>query len=317
MNWLSWQIDYLILLQNFRELSCHIFDQFFLAITMFGEVYIPLMFICALYWCVNKKYGVYIFWSYLFGFISNTFLKTTACIYRPWILDSRVTPLEDAVPAATGYSFPSGHTASCVTIWGGASIIFWNNKIVRYLCFTLIMLVMFSRNYLGVHTPQDVLVSLFIGIVIILFNKKLLDWEQKQKNRDLIIISAITLLNFFLMIYVLFKNYPMDCLNGELLYDTTGMKAEIFSRTGFVFGAFYGWFLEKRFVKFSAEKGSVPAKIIRFIIGTAVLILLNSTGKTYLTSILGEKTGLFIIYAVSSLFITFIYPFIIKKKTKE
>ncbi|MCM1265166.1 MAG: phosphatase PAP2 family protein [Candidatus Gastranaerophilales bacterium] len=181
MSWLSWQIDYLLLLQNFRELTYHVFDKFFLTVTMLGEVHIPLMLICALYWCINKKYGIYLFWSYLFGFIGNTFLKTTACIYRPWILDSRIKPLADAITTATGYSFPSGHTASCTTTWGGTAILFWNNKIIRYLCFIIIFLVIFSRNYLGVHTPQDVLVSLAIGILIILFNKKLLDWEEKNQ----------------------------------------------------------------------------------------------------------------------------------------
>ncbi|MCD8378353.1 MAG: hypothetical protein LUB59_06160, partial [Candidatus Gastranaerophilales bacterium] len=64
MNWLGWQIDYLLLLQNFRELTGHIFDSFFLVITMFGEVYIPLVTIAFLYWCLNKKIGVYMLWCY-------------------------------------------------------------------------------------------------------------------------------------------------------------------------------------------------------------------------------------------------------------
>ncbi len=312
MNWLSWQIDYLLFLQNFREISNHVFDSFFLMITTFGEVYIPLIFICSLYWCVNKKYGIYLFWSYLFGFISNTFLKTTACIYRPWILDSRIKPLADAIPAATGYSFPSGHTASCTTTWGGAAILFWKNKYIRYMFLSIIILVMISRNYLGVHTPQDVLVSFIISITIILFNKKLLEWEEKESNRDLIILGIITLINFMLIIYVQFKNYPMECLNGKLLYDTTGMKSEIFSRTGFVFGAFYGWFLEKRLVNFRAQSGTIFEKILRAVFGIIILIFINNTVKTCLINSLGDRTGLFITYTISSLFITFIYPFVIK-----
>ncbi|MCM1265165.1 MAG: hypothetical protein NC200_03110 [Candidatus Gastranaerophilales bacterium] len=109
----------------------------------------------------------------------------------------------------------------------------------------------------------------------------------------------------------------MDCLDGKLLYDTTGMKAEIFSRTGFVFGAFYGWFLEKRFVNFSAQKGSIYNKIIRFVVGITLLILINSLWKTFFINICGEKTGLFITYAVSSLFITLIYPLLLKTLHKN
>ena len=82
-NWINWQLDYLYLLQNLREVTNHIFDKFSLHVTWFGEVYIPVLFFCAIYWCVNKKGGLFIMFNYMFGFIANTFLKTTACIYRP------------------------------------------------------------------------------------------------------------------------------------------------------------------------------------------------------------------------------------------
>ena len=100
-GWLGWQIDYLLYLQNFRDISGHVLDKFFIYITMCGEVIIPWLVISLFYWVINKKTGQFILWSYLFGFIANTLAKVTACIYRPWILDSRVCPLKEAIPAAT------------------------------------------------------------------------------------------------------------------------------------------------------------------------------------------------------------------------
>lgn len=39
--------------------------------------------------------------------------------------------------------------------------------------FLLILLVAFSRNYLGVHTPQDVAISFILGIVLLFLSPKI------------------------------------------------------------------------------------------------------------------------------------------------
>lgn len=312
MDWLGWQIDYLIFLQNFREVSGHVFDNFFLGITMFGEIFIPILFMTFIYWCVNKNAGIYILWSYTFGFITNLFLKTTACIYRPWILDSRIQPIPQAIPAATGYSFPSGHTAGAVTTWGGTAVAFWQHKYIRYLCLGLILLVMFSRNYAGVHTPQDVIVSLFVSIFILFCVKKILEWEKQGENRDLFIIALIGIINILLLLYVNLKSYPCDCFGGKLLFDPTPVKIESFARIGTALGIFCGWLLEKRFVNFNPSTGSVWKKLVRFIVGIAVLSLINFFGKDLCIYVLGNRTGIFVNSVILGLFITFIYPYFIK-----
>jgi hypothetical protein len=273
------------------------------------------MFICLLYWCINKKFGVYVLTSYLFGFITNAFLKVTACIYRPWILDSRVKPLPEAIPAATGYSFPSGHTAGAVSIWGSMIILLWKNKLVRYSLFALIFMVMMSRNYLGVHTPQDVIVSFVVTSILVILNKRLLDWEEKTNRGDIVIVLLVSLITALLACYVVLKSYPMDYLNGKLLYDTTGMKLEICARTGFVYGVFYGWLIEKHFVRFEPELGSVFSKIVRYILGVGVLIFIHKFAGLYLVHFLPEVFADFVGYLVMGFFLTCLYPFVLKKIT--
>lgn len=314
MNWLGWQIDYLLCLQNFRETTNHIFDDFFLTITTFGEVTIPVLFICILYWCINKKAGIYILFNYLFGFISNLFLKMSACIYRPWILDCNIQPLDKAIPEATGYSFPSGHTAGATSIWGGTAIYFWKQKWIRYACLSIVFLVMFSRNYVGVHTPQDVLVSFFIGIILLLFSKKLFEWEAKDKNRDLVIANSITILTILLLLYINFKTYPMDFIDGKLLFDPTPAKLKAYGYLGFVLGVFYGWIIEKRFINFSPDYGNLTNKIIRFLIGGGILYIILLCGKSLFTHLFSYIPGIFINHLLIGLYITAIYPYFINKK---
>lgn len=312
MSWLEWQLDYLYLLQNFREISGHVFDKFFLNITMFGEIAIPIMFITFIYWCINKRAGIYILWNYMFGFVVNLFLKTTACIYRPWLLDSRIQPLAESIPGATGYSFPSGHTAGAMSTWGGLAVYFWNNKLIRYSCMCLILLIMFSRNYVGVHTPQDVLVSCFVGVLLLFSSKKLLDWENRTKNADLIICGVITLVCLLLTLYVNFKPYPLSCFGCSEYFDPTHIKVSTFGIVGCVIGAFYGWLIEKRFVNFETT-GGFWLKLIRYIIGILVLVFINTNLVPLLCRILPEISGLFVSNFIIGLYITLIYPFIIKK----
>lgn len=313
MSWINWQLDYLYFLQNLREITHHVFDSFFLHITWFGEVYLPVLFFSTIYWCINKKGGIFIMFNYLFGFITNTFLKSSACIYRPWLLDTRIKPLSCAVPAATGYSFPSGHTASAVSVWGGTAVVFWRNKILRYTCFTIILLVMFSRNYVGVHTPQDVIVSFILGICLLLASKPLFKWMDSKKNNDLIFAGVLTLICVILQLYVTFKNYPTECFGIRALYNPTPIKIDTLAKIGCTLGLLYGWVIENRVINFNPNIGTVSNKVLRALIGIGVLCLLLITLKPLCISIIGKPFGQFICYFVIGLYITLIHPYIIKK----
>lgn len=60
------------------------------------------------------------------------------------------------------YSFPSGHTASA---FAAAGILAKYFKKYSALIFTLAVLIAFSRLYLYVHYPTDVLAGLFLGLI--------------------------------------------------------------------------------------------------------------------------------------------------------
>lgn len=309
-TWLNWQIDYLLFLQCFRDSSGHIFDRFFLFITTFGEITIPIFIICSLYWAINKKAGQFLLWNYLFGFITNQLVKVSACIYRPWILDSRIKPLAAAIPAATGYSFPSGHTAGAMSVWGGLAVSFWKNKWVRYISIAIVLCVMFSRNYLGVHTPQDVVVSFLLSCFVLYGTYKLINWEEQDKNRDLIVLGTVFTVTVLTVLYIYLKNYPIHYLFGKILYDPNPIKTDSLLRSGFLLGAFTGWILEKRFIIFNPETGTNIKKVLRVIVGLILMVGLHNCGQN--CGDMGILYG-FVQHFIMGLFITCLYPFLIKR----
>ena len=110
---------------------------------------------------VNKNLGYRAVWTYCTADVLNGVIKLTACVYRPWIRSELIEPAGDSKVAATGYSFPSGHTLAATLLYG--MMYLWQKnkrKGVAILCIVLILLTGFSRNFLGVHTPQDVLVGM-------------------------------------------------------------------------------------------------------------------------------------------------------------
>ena len=80
------QIQYLLMLQHFREATNGLFDGFFLGVTMLGELMIPFMITAVIYWGINKRAGQLILFAYGITLYVNVFLKMTACIKRPWLL---------------------------------------------------------------------------------------------------------------------------------------------------------------------------------------------------------------------------------------
>ncbi len=312
MTWMGLQIDYLLFLQNIREATNGIFNEFFFRMSDIAVMPFTLIVMCVIYWGINKKAGLYVIFCYYISHIINVFLKFSACIYRPWILDGRVCPPAGAIETAPGYSFPSGHTAGAVSLWGSIAFLLRHKLWAVILCSLIIFFVMLSRNYLGVHTSQDVIVSLIIGICIILYVDKFLLWVGENKIRQNIAISVYTLLSVLMIMYLNYKSYPVDYRDGNILYDASDAKYWAMMDVIRVFAVFFGIFLENRFLKFEPEKGSIIRKSILVILGLLIYFKLKFFVDFITIHIPQRPIADAIAPFTEGIFITFLYPCFIK-----
>ena len=155
-------MDFLRLLAAGRNA---VLDGVFSALTYLGSEVVFLAAALLIFWCIDKRQGYYVFLVGAVGTVCNQFLKLAFRVPRPWVLDPEFQIVESARAGATGYSFPSGHTQNIV---GTTAAIFASRKEawVRVVCVVLMVLVPFSRMYLGVHTPLDVGVAFVLAIAL-------------------------------------------------------------------------------------------------------------------------------------------------------
>ncbi len=166
-------IDFLLVLQAFREGVGGCLTAFFSKMTWFGEMDVVLIIMGLIYWCVSKRIGTYLLMGWSGNRIVNGVLKVTVCAYRPWIRDARMLPEPEAMETATGYSFPSGHSMNGASLFGGLAIRRDMRRGLRVLMWIILCLIAFSRNFLGVHTPQDILVGSIVGVLVMFLTGRL------------------------------------------------------------------------------------------------------------------------------------------------
>ncbi len=284
-------INYLLILQNMREAFGGVFDAYMLEITSFAETLPAFLFLAGVYWCVDKRAGQCMGWNTALACTYGQFLKAVCKIDRPWVRDARIHPVEAAVAAASGYSFPSGHTTRAVASWGVAGRCAWkkgkrDQKLVGVLLWIFTALILFSRNYLGVHTPQDVIAALILGLVWMYGIEKLLTWVQAHANGDVPACGVGCLLCFLPMLRV-------GCMTNA----------------GAGMGLLLGWLIERRFVRFETT-GSFACKCVRFLTGSGLtLFLLKVSGPVLALKMEGKYAGFFSMFIVG-IFVMAGYPYL-------
>lgn len=316
-QWINPQIDFLLFLQNIRISLPEIFDKFFLSITIFGEYWLPALICAIIYWCIDFKTGIYLFTLGSFNIFVAHLFKMIACVYRPWVLDERIKPSKLAVPFAKGYSFPSGHSSMSSSVLGGVAYFQKDKKAYCILLILLILLIGFSRLWLGVHTPQDVVFGLGIGLAFIFLCNRLINWAEKDNKRYIYLLVITNIFAILAIVYMLFLNsYKVDYVDGELLVDPQKQKYAALMAYMYSLGIVNGCFLCGRFFRFNPKDASVKSKVLRIIVGVVLIILLIKFGLTHLIfNDFNYKLASILTFLIGFT-ITFIYPYIFTKLDK-
>ncbi len=173
----------LILLDGIQNLMQNrVFDVVMPIITFFGDAGWIWIAIGVFLLCFRKhrRAGVTMLVGLLCSLlIGNLLLKLSVMRERPCWINDAVALLVDN---PTDFSFPSGHTLASFI---GATVLGLYNRRWGYIAFPAAALIAFSRLYLYVHYPTDVLAGVLLGIAIgygvtYAIKKLFLKFEHKQ-----------------------------------------------------------------------------------------------------------------------------------------
>ena len=301
-------IDILLALQEFRNGAGSFLTEFFSKMTFLGEINTAIVIMAILYWSVSKELGSYLLMGWSGNRLANGVMKVTACAYRPWIRDARILPHGNAITTATGYSFPSGHTMNAASLFGGIAVRKDYPRALRIVLGFVLAFVAFSRIYLGVHTPQDVLVGAAIGTLVMWLTFRLMRWVEAHPGKDWLVVCISVGLGAAVALYAALKPYPADYdAEGKLIVDGAKMANDTFKGVGYCVAFLTGWILERRFVGFSTEV-PVQQKLMRAVIGLlgyyAVSLILAPLLKTWISG----PAGTFISCFIQMFYVAFLFP---------
>ena len=310
-------IDILLALQEFRNGAGSFLTGFFSKMTFLGEINTAIVIMAILYWSVSKELGSYLLMGWSGNRLANGVMKVTACTYRPWIRDARVLPYGNSINTATGYSFPSGHIMNASTVFGGIAVRKDYPRALRVVLGLVMVFVAFSRVYLGVHTPQDVLVGAAIGTLVMWLTLRLMRWVEAHPGKDWLVVCAGVGLSAAVALYAALKPYPADYdAEGKLIVDGAKMANDTFKGVGYSVAFLTGWILERRFVNFTTEV-SVQRKLMRAVIGLlgyyAVSLILTPLLKTWGPG----PAGTFISCFIQMFYISFLFPLCAKRMERS
>ena len=255
-------------------------DKLMLVVTQLGEETAFLVAAMIVFWCVDKKKGYYVMAVGFFGTLVNQFLKLIFRVPRPWVLDPSFTVVEGSVEAAAGFSFPSGHSTSSVGTFGAigyASV----NPVVKWICYGICVLVPFSRLYLGVHTPADVLVGAALSVVMIRILSPIV-WRHSE-NGTKNLLAMLLSLSFCLLLFA--QYFPFSIEESQLHNLTSGSK-NAYTMLGAIGGLLVVYPLERKYVNFET-KAVWWAQVLKIILGFALVLAVKEGLKSPLDAVFG------------------------------
>ncbi len=290
-------MQFLYLLEKIRMPGL---NELMLTITHLGEETAFLAIALIVFWCVDKYEGYYLLGVGLFGNMANQFLKISCRIPRPWVRDPDFKALEAAIPAAGGYSFPSGHSQTAVGTFGCIAAS-QKNKIIRAVCIAFMILVPFSRMYVGVHTPADVLVGSLMALVMVFAFRPLM-LGKKKKNIPWV-FAVLTALSVVYLLYVELYPFPADV-------DTHNYASAVKNAYTFL-GCFAGvlivYFADEKYFHFETQ-AIWWAQLVKIALGLGLVLAVKSGMKPVLEAFLPAMPARAVRYCLIVLVAGILWP---------
>ena len=301
-------MPFLYFLESIRN---PVLDFIFSTVTHLGEETFFLAIAIFFFWCVNKREGYFILITGLVGTVVNQVAKLFFRIPRPWVLDPEFNIIESARAEATGYSFPSGHTQNVAGTFGSIAA-YKKDRIRSIICIVIIALVAFSRMYLGVHTPLDVIVSLLVALGLVLLLRPVFATEESFKKwMPLVVVLSVVLSAGFLA-YVL--SIAVDNTLDPHNYQS-GLKNAC-TLLGCTAGLVVVHFVDSRYINFQTE-AKWYAQLLKLALGLGGVLAIKSGLSAPLTALFGnEYIARAVRYFLIVIFAGALWPLTFKKFSK-
>ena len=253
----EWEVNLMVWLQSHLGQAGVLLANFF---SMFGEELLMVAILGFLYWCYDKKFGVYVGFNLLVANLWNPMIKNICLRRRPYMDNSEILCLRqvdaegDMYDVITqGYSFPSGHSTGAAALYGSIAT-YKKKKWILIIAYSIILLVGISRFCLGVHYPTDVLVGWALGFIAILIVPLMM---KKIKKR-----------------WVVYSILLISGAVGFFYCEST----DYFTSYGMLLGFAFAVPFEEKFVNFEGTR-SVIRSILRIAGGSAIFFGLNTLLK--------------------------------------
>ena len=242
----QWGLNIIIAIQQVHGPAL---DTIFRAITFMGEEQFYLIALPIILWCFDYGFGAILAVFFMISFSINSTLKDAFQHPRPYQLNPSVK-LSDA----DGYGLPSGHAQISLEVWTAIAARvrkawFW------VLAIVIILLISFSRIYLGVHFPTDVFGGWVVGGILLglyfAFKDRLERWVTGlNMGFQFLLVTCVAIL--FLVPFI-----TVDSLTGA----------------GAFWGMGLGMILKRRYLAYDTG-GPWWQRLLRYIIGVIVVLAL-------------------------------------------
>ncbi len=253
----GWEVSLMQWLQaNLSDAAMRVLSAF----SFFGEELLLVFLLGFLYWSLNKELGKRVGLNLLMINVWFPMVKNVALRRRPYLdhegiglkrLIDPSAPAEDI--AAQGYSFPSGHSANAVGMYGSLAAVFRKGWLTA-AAIVLPLLVGISRVAVGAHYPTDVIAGWAVGGLIVLLLPRL---RKAVRNP-----------------YVFYGILLATALPGVFYC----RSADYFSGLGLLIGFVAGAVVEEKYVRFQDTRKPL-SMALRLIGGGVIYLALNTLLK--------------------------------------
>jgi membrane-associated phospholipid phosphatase len=148
------ELEFINFIHLFRN---PLFDIFFKSLDFFDRLEFFFVLIPIIWLGQGWKTGLRLFYILVLSGIVNYALKKVFLSPRPFHLDSNVGIIQ-----VSGFGFPSG-AAQTVILLSGILLVSWKSSWKWVLASVYILFISFSRIYMGIHFPSDILGGWLVG----------------------------------------------------------------------------------------------------------------------------------------------------------